>query len=149
VRRFAWRLQRLLDIKVKQERSLRSELVTLTERAVALRGRILARRAALRRLLDGLSCDEDDWVARRRLVLEQATVTEQLLMTLEQQLETLEKERRKKMHEVLDVRKFRKRLERLRARAYEQFMQEQEKRMQDEIDDRTNVGTARRILSSA
>jgi len=149
VRRFAWRLQRLLDIKVKQERSLRSELVTLTERAVALRGRILARRAALRRLLDGLSCDEDDWVARRRLVLEQATVTEQLLMTLEQQLETLEKERHDKMREVLDVRKFRKRLERLRARAYEQFMQEQEKRMQDEIDDRTNVGTARRILSSA
>ncbi|HEV59032.1 MAG TPA: hypothetical protein ENN87_16300 [Phycisphaerales bacterium] len=150
MRRFAWRLQRLLDIKVKQEDALRGELVAVTEQVVALRGRLLMQRAALRRLLAGLEPDATEtWLERKRLALRHASVTEQQLTEGRRRLEELEQQRQRKMHEVMEVRKFRKRLERLRAQAYEDFMRRQEKRMQDETDDRTSVTVARRILSPA
>ena len=55
MKKFVWRLQRLLDIKIKQEDVMRSELVAVTEQALAVRSGIMVRKAALRKLLTDLS----------------------------------------------------------------------------------------------
>ena len=51
MKKFVWRLQRLLEIKIKQEESMRAELVAITEQAVSLRGRIMMQKTILRRML--------------------------------------------------------------------------------------------------
>ena len=55
MKKFVWRLQRLLDIKIKQENVMRAELVAVTEQAVAVRGRIMVQKAALRKMLNELA----------------------------------------------------------------------------------------------
>jgi hypothetical protein len=48
VKKFIWPLQRLLDIKVKQEDFARIELVTITEKIVIIRGQIMMQKMVLR-----------------------------------------------------------------------------------------------------
>ena len=55
MKKFIWRLQRLLGIKIKQENVMRAELVAVTEQAVAVRSRIMVQKAALRKMLNELA----------------------------------------------------------------------------------------------
>jgi hypothetical protein len=43
MKRFVWRLQRVLEIKKKEEQKTRAELFELTERLAQARGELLAR----------------------------------------------------------------------------------------------------------
>ncbi|MBN1818904.1 MAG: hypothetical protein JW828_16190 [Sedimentisphaerales bacterium] len=147
MKRFVWRLQRLLDMKVKQEDALRAELVAVTEQVVAVRGQMMMLRATLRRLLSELEdVSQEKWLCRKRLVLDHSQVTEQTIRMLNNRLSELEQERKRKIKEVMEVRKFRKSLEKLRTKALEQHTREQEKWMQNELDERTAIRRAREIL---
>jgi hypothetical protein len=55
VKKFIWPLQRLLDIKVKQEDFARIELVTITEQIVIIRGQIMMQKMVLRNLFSELN----------------------------------------------------------------------------------------------
>jgi hypothetical protein len=54
VKRFTWRLQRVLDITEQREGVLRQELLVLAHRIIAVRQEILLRQASVRGLLDDL-----------------------------------------------------------------------------------------------
>jgi len=47
MKRFVWRLQRVLDIRKKEEQKARAELLELTERLAGARGELLAQRKML------------------------------------------------------------------------------------------------------
>ena len=55
MKKFAWRLQRLLDIKIRQEDAIRAELVAITEQAVAVRSQVMIRKTVLRQMLAELA----------------------------------------------------------------------------------------------
>ncbi|MHC5172844.1 MAG: hypothetical protein ACYSPJ_03665 [Planctomycetota bacterium] len=55
MKKFIWPLQRLLDIKVKQEDFARIELVTITEKIVIIRGQIMMQKMVLRNLFSELN----------------------------------------------------------------------------------------------
>jgi len=150
MQRFAWRLQRLLDIKVKQEDAVRSEVVAVTEQAVAVRGRIMLERSALRRLLTDLTRTHDvDRLAAQQIFVRFSQVTEDRIRTLEKSLAELELLRRRKMDELMKIRRFRKSLEKLREKALERFQIEQRRQEQKYLDDRVSMGIARRIVCAA
>ncbi len=55
MKRFAWRLQRVLEIKKKEEQKERAELLRLTERLAERRGELLMRQKMLKDVIDGLA----------------------------------------------------------------------------------------------
>lgn len=147
MRRFEWRLQKLLDLKIKQEQALRAELIAVTEQAVALRGQILMERALLRqRLSETERLPAAERMARQEFLLQYSQVTETTIRGMEKKLELLETIRRNKIQEILTVRRFRKGLDKLRARAQEEFELEQQRQDQKQTDDRNTIGYARRIM---
>ena len=147
MKRFAWRLQRLLDIKIKEEDVKRSELITVTEKAVAVRGQIMLSKANLRRMLAELKDQKGTQrVTQQELFLQYTYVFDRKIEELENRLTELENLRHMKIREILEIRKLRKGLEKLREKAKTEFMQQQEKREQNELDDNTTIRFARNIL---
>jgi len=150
VKRFVWRLQRLLDIKIKQEEVMRSELVAVTERAVAVRSQIMVRRAALRKMLAELSEKKGKQrLSEQEFFFKYAHVSDEEIKKLELKLAVLEKLRQRKIQEIMKIRRFRKGLERLRAEAKAQFLKEEEKREQKDLDDKTIMSFAWKIIQPA
>lgn len=150
MKRFVWRLQRLLDIKIKQEEVMRSELVAVTERAVAVRSQIMVRRAALRKMLAELSRKKGKQrLSEQEFFLKYAHVSDEEIKKLELKLAGLEKLRQRKIQEIMKIRRFRKGLERLRAEAKARFLKEEEKREQKDLDDKTIMSFAWKIIQPA
>ena len=54
MKRFVWRLQRVLDIKTKEEQTKRAELLELTEKLAQVRGELLTQQRILEDIIDGL-----------------------------------------------------------------------------------------------
>lgn len=147
MKKFTWRLQRLFDLKVKQENVMRTELVSITEQAVALRGRIMLRKSSLRQMLMKLGQKEPrKRLKEQQLVLKYVHVTDEEIAQLELKLTELEELRKEKIKQIMKIRKFRKGLEKLRATAKAEFIREFEKFQQNELDDNTTISFARRIL---
>ena len=147
MKKFKWRLQRLFDLKVKQEDVMRTELVSITEQAVALRGRIMLRKTALRQMLAKLKKkDAKKRMQEQQLVLKYIHVTDKEIEALGMKLIELEKLRREKIKQIMKIRKLRKGLEKLRDNAKADFIKELEKFEQNELDDNTTISFARKIL---
>lgn len=147
MKKFKWRLQRLFDLKVKQEDVMRNELVSITEQAVALRGRIMLRKTALRQMLAKLKKkDAKKRMQEQQLVLKYIHVTDKEIEALGMKLIELEKLRREKIKQIMKIRKLRKGLEKLRDNAKADFIKELEKFEQNELDDNTTITFARKIL---
>jgi flagellar FliJ protein len=147
VKRFVWRLQRLLDIKIKQEDAKRGELVAVTEQTLAVRSKIMMRKATLRKLLTDLSAKQaQERLSGQEFFLKYSHVSEAEIKKLELRLAELERLRHSKIQEILKIRRFRKGLERLRTGAKAEFIKEQEKHEQKDLDEKTTVSFARKIL---
>ncbi|HPD45845.1 MAG TPA: flagellar FliJ family protein [Anaerohalosphaeraceae bacterium] len=150
MKRFAWRLQRVLDLKIKEEEVKREALMAVTEQAAAVRGRILMERAAFRRTLSELR-GRDGWLrlTEQEMLLQYGHVFEARMRQLESRLAELEEQRRAKIAEVLEVRKFRKGLEKLREKARAEFMKNGQKLEQNEMDEHTTIRFARALMEQS
>lgn len=147
MKKFKWRLQRLLDVRIKQEDALRSELTGLTEQTAALRGRILMEKAMLRsRLADLRQKDAAERLDQQCHFMQYVSVVDARIATLQNELNELEQQRKEKIEAILTVRKFRKALERLRTQALTAYQCESNRQEQISQDENTNAAFARKIL---
>jgi len=145
MKRFVWRLQRVLDIKAKEEQLRRNELFRLTELLTAKRGELLMRRRILDDLLVDIRNDRSpERLSSQAFFLERAAVDDERIRKLKEEIASLETRHKEKTAEVLAVRRFKEGLEKLRAQAKEDYVREQERLEQKELDDRTTVSFARR-----
>jgi len=145
MKRFVWRLQRVLDIKAKEEQLRRNELFRLTELLTAKRGELLMRRRILDDLLADIRNDRSpERLSSQAFFLERAAVDDERIRKLKEEIASLETRHKEKTAEVLAVRRFKEGLEKLRAQAKEDYVREQERLEQKELDDRTTVSFARR-----
>jgi flagellar biosynthesis chaperone FliJ len=148
VQKFAWPLQRLLDVKTKQENAMRAELMALTEQSAALRSRIMMERIVFRGLLDEVSrTDPDRRIAAQAEFMQHVHVRDAQIKTLSAELEKAELKRQEKMQELLKLRKFRKGLERLRVRAVEEYHGLLNRHQQHEQDENTCTVYARQAAA--
>ena len=147
MKKFRWRLQRVLDLKSRQEEVLRADLITLMEKTAALRGRIMMLQAMLRnamaeiRELAGM-----ERIATQSQFLEFAPVRDRQIALLRQQLQELEMQRKKKMNELAEMRKFRKSLEQLRLQAAEEYSRQLNLEEQKLLDERSHQAFQRNEL---
>jgi flagellar export protein FliJ len=147
MKKFRWRLQRLLDVRHKQEDAVRAELTELTEQTATMRGRILMEKAMLRsRLADLRHTQAGDRLRQQQAFMQCVAVVDSRIAALQYELNALEQKRSEKIEAIMGIRKFRKALERLRAQARDTHYHEQHRDEQNDQDEGTNAAFSRKIL---
>ena len=145
MKRFVWRLQRVLDIKAKEEQIKKIELLKLTEKLAQKQSELLAQRRILQDIINGLAeKDPQKRLSEQELFLKHSTTDDEQIRKLEDQISRLESQQREKIVEVLKLRRFREGLDKLRAQAKANFIKEQEKLEQKELDEMAAIGFARK-----
>ena len=144
MKRFVWRLQKVLDVKTKEEQLRRTELFQIVEQLAAQRGELLLRQ----RILQDLMAEIQRQQAAQRLnaqefFLRHAATDDAEMRCLQDEIAALEIRHKDKTAEVLAVRRFKEGLEKLRAQAKEEYVREQERLEQKELDERTTIAFAR------
>ncbi len=147
MRRFVWRLQRVLGIKTLEEQTKRAQLLGLTEELAQTRGQLLMQKQILKNLIAEIARQK----AGRRLgeqefFLKYSKTTDEKIEQLENKVTGLESKQREKIAEVLKAKRFKEGLEKMRTKAKSQFINEQEKLEQKELDEGAIVGFARKII---
>ncbi|MFB0524969.1 MAG: hypothetical protein ACETVZ_05470 [Phycisphaerae bacterium] len=150
MKRFVWRLQHVLDIKAKQEQKKRAELLEITEKLAQARGQLLIQQRILQNIALGIAQN----LPRKRLgeqefFLKYSAASDEQIKKLKDQISKLELQQNRKIAEVVKARRFKEGLERLRAEAKKQFIKEQEKLEQKELDEAATVSFARHSILDA
>jgi len=145
MKRFVWRLQRVLEIKKKEEQKARVELFQLTEMLAQTRGELLRRQKMLEDIINGLAEENP----KRRLgaqefFLRYSATNDEQIRKLEDKKNELESQQKEKIAEVLKVKRFKEGMEKLQVEAKVQFIKEQEKLDQKEMDEGATISFVRK-----
>ncbi len=144
MKRFVWRLQKVLDVKTKEEQLRRTELFQIVEQLAARRGELLLRQQILQDLMAEIQEQRSGQrLNAQEFFLRQAATDDAEMRRLQDEIAALEIRHKEKTAEVLAVRRFKEGLEKLRVQAREEYMREQERLEQKELDERTTIAFAR------
>jgi flagellar protein FliJ len=147
MKQFIWRLQRVLDIRTKEEQKKRVELLKISEKLAKTRSELLNQQIILKEIIAGIAKEEPKKrLEKQELFLQCSNTTNQFIKTLKTRMNELDLQQKEKVAEVLKVRRFRKGLEKLRAQAKTEFIKHQEKLEQKELDENANIVFARKML---
>jgi len=145
VKRFRWRLQRVLDIAASREEALRADLLALAREIVRVRQEIVWRQGLVRQILTELAArDLADRLPEQAIVLECAAAEERILRRLRSAERDLRTRRDAKTAEFLRARGRRRTLERLRGEARERHRRDEDRREQKEFDELAHMAYARK-----
>lgn len=146
MRQFVWRLQKVLDIKAKEEQVKKTELFKLTEKLAETQGQLLAQRRILRDIVFGIAGTRPEKrLGKQEFFLKYSAASDEQIKRLENRVIELQSQQREKIAEVLKVKQFREGLERLRDEAKRRFIMQQEKLEQKELDEGTTISFISRV----
>ena len=147
MKRFRWRLQRLLELKVQQELALRAVLFQLSRDIAAVRHEIIRREAALRAALAELGDREFQQRLPEQQVFMDCSVSEEAeLDGLRGKLEALQQRRSETIDAFKKTKSSRESLERLRDESFRRYTKEALRLEQKELDENSQVTFARQLL---
>jgi flagellar biosynthesis chaperone FliJ len=145
MRRFVWRLQPVLNVKAREEERKRAELLQLTEKLAETRRQLLERQRILEQIIcDIASREPQERLPKQAFFLKHSLTNDEQIKNLTTKIRELETQVRNKMAEVLKLRQFKEGLERLRSEAKREFIEEQEKLDQKELDEMGVIRFARK-----
>lgn len=147
MKRFTWRLQRVLDIKARQEQIKKAELFKLTEQLAKTRGELIKQK----RILSQVISDIAEKKPKKRLCEQEfffrySVTTDEIIEELAKQVAELEMKQREKIAELLKLRRFKEGLEKLRDEAKREFISRQEKLEQNQMDEAAVLRFARKMM---
>jgi len=145
MKRFVWRLQRVLDIKTKEEQTKKAQLVKLTEKLVHVRSELLTQKRILDNLISNITGESlKTRLGKQEFFLKYSTTTNEVIERLKEKVHELELAREEKIVEVLKVKKFKGGLEKLQAEAKTRFIAESERVEQKELDEKAAISFTRK-----
>ncbi len=148
MKQFKWKLQRLLDIRAKQEQLKKVELFEITEKISAVKTELMMQKNILKDMLDSLSKERPDTrLVRQAMFIASSARNNEIIKNLETKQTDLQSQHKEKMAEVLKIRQFRQGLEKLREEAKINFITEEEKKEQNEMNEASTSRFAQNILS--
>lgn len=148
MKRFVWRLQRVLDIRAKEEQKARAEMLKLTEKLAETQSELLTWRKMLEEIINGLAVgNPKKRLGRQEFFLRYSAASDEQIKKLENRVKELESKQREKIAEVLKLRRSKEGLEKLRVEAKIQFIKEQEKLEQQQLDEGATVLFVRKTKS--
>jgi flagellar protein FliJ len=140
MRRFAWRLQRVLDVKAKQEQIKTQELFVITDKLAQARSSLLAQQQILRDILESIANEKPaDRLSKQEFFLKNSAATDELIKKLKASIRELEVKQKEKVAEVLKLRRFKESLERLREQARKKYIEAEEKLEQKQLDETSTL----------
>ena len=149
MKRFTWRLQRVLDVKIMEEQVLRAELVKLTERLIQTQGTLMMEKTILEDMMSDIAeKNAGERLGDQEFFLKYSKASDELIAKLRLEVADLESQQREKIVEVLRSRRGKNGLEKLREETKKQFISEQEKLEQKEADERCTMRMARQLQRS-
>ncbi len=135
----------MLDIKGKQEQIKTQELFALTGKLASKRGELLAQQGILKEITARIAEEKaDERLREQEFFLRYCSTTDEHIKKLTGELAELESLQRKKITEVLKVRRFKQGLERLREEAKRRFIEQQERIEQKQLDETAAIGFRQR-----
>lgn len=144
MRKFVWRLQKVLDVNEKKQQAKQVELFQVTEKLALTRANLLAQKRMLRDLIEKVAADNDEnRFSRQQLLLKSTRHNDELIKKHEQEIVRLEQLRKQLMEEFLKLKKSTEALEKLREQHKRKFIADQEKLEQKESDEHTSMRFAR------
>ena len=144
MRRFAWRLQRVLDVKTKQEQIKTQELFVITDKLAQTRSSLLAQQQILRDILESITNEKpSERLGAQEFFLRNSATTDELIKKLKANVCELEAKQKEKIAEVLKLRRFKEGLERLREQAQRKYIETQEKLEQKQLDETATLSFVR------
>ncbi|MHC4187211.1 MAG: hypothetical protein ACYSRQ_03370 [Planctomycetota bacterium] len=148
MRKFEWRLQRVLDIKKKEEQTKRAELLELTEKLASARSELLFQKKILENLITEISTQENkERLKQQEYFLKCSKTNNERIKALSKKAKQLESKQKTKIVEVLKIKRFKEGLEKLREEAKTKFFEEAERLEQRELDERATIRFVRNKLS--
>jgi flagellar FliJ protein len=147
MKRFVWRLQRVLDIKIKEEQRKRAELIEITEKLAHAQNELIMQKKILEDIINSLTEEHPrSRLEKQELFLKNSKINDELIKKLKSKVSEMEKQQKEKINEVIKVKQFRKSLENLRAETKMQYIKEQEKIEQKDADEMTSMRFAQKIM---
>jgi len=148
MKRFVWRLQRVLEIKKKEEENKRSELLEITEKLAQTRAELITKQRIIDDIVTEISRENPKKrLCKQEFFLKFSATSNEKIKKLKNSISKLELQQREKIAEFLKVRRSKEGLERLRAEAKMCFIKEQEKLEQKELDEGATTSFARQMIS--
>lgn len=149
MKKFVWRLQRLLDIKIRQEQLARTELIALSEQIAALHAEILMHKASIRaRLMEMRTLASEERIEQQRHFMQFAHVLDMRIQSLNDKLAILNELRKERLAQLLELRKERKSLEKLRTKAKDEHHRQWIVFEQKSTDETSGTAFTRRHILS-
>ncbi len=143
MKRFTWRLQRLLDLKEKIEKAKEVELLRLTEQIAEAMAHLMKERRRMRDMMVAIAqAHPQQRLAQQQFFMKYCPVDDKLLKQMEDHVQQLGERQQHKREELIEIKRLKEGMEKLRAKAKAEFVYEQEKLDQKESDDRTNTAYA-------
>ena len=145
--KFVWRLQRILDVKKKQEQATRLELLHLTEQVAQFRCQLMIQQQALSTVLENVAqAASQERMAQQALAMDFAKGSQARLKALEEQVAAVQTQKKAKTEALLELKRSSEGLERLRAAAERRFMEDQNRKEQKMADELSLLKHARCVM---
>jgi len=132
---FKFRLQKVYDVRKKEEEMLKNELMNIRTRKHLLKQRLNKFADEIRRLEEEFYRKEVLTKADISLVREWLTYYKEEMNKLEEELKSLEGEEKEVLDRFLQVRKDRKILEKLKDRKLMEFLREEDRKAKKRMDE--------------
>ncbi|MCP4455405.1 MAG: hypothetical protein GY809_28430 [Planctomycetes bacterium] len=146
---FVWHLQRVLDVKKKQEQVTRMELLHLTEQVAQVRCQLMMRQQAIQAMLESVAqAAPHERMNRQALAMDFAEGSQARIKVLESQVETVQAQKKQKTQSLLALKQATEGLERLRTDAERRFMKDMDKKEQKMADELSLLKYARCVTGA-
>ncbi len=141
--RFVWRLQRVLDLKEKVEKVQEAALLRLTEELATTRMLYLHEKRQLNQTMMAIGRSSPGTrLPQQQFSLKYAAYDNERLRQQSLTLQQMEVQQKEKIAELVELKRAREGMQKMRAEAKRGFETEQEKRQQKESDDLANSAFA-------
>jgi len=123
VKRFCWRLQKLLDVKVQREGAMRTELAAMTQRIARLERDIVELRGAFGRAMANLAAGElAQRIGVQDVFMARAGFVDGRVAAIRGEIGELTERRSERTTEFMKLRAERRTLEKMRREAYRRYL---------------------------
>jgi flagellar biosynthesis chaperone FliJ len=147
MKKFAWRLQKVLEINQKRQQAKKAELFRLTEKLTLARANMFTQKRILQSLINDVTKKAPtERICHQQLLLKSTKKNDELIKKYSDEVHQLELDQQKLTAEYLKIRRFTEALEKLRERDKQKFIAEQEKIEQKEIDEHTSMRFAKQLI---
>ena len=147
MKRFVWPLQKVLDIRTKEEQKKRAELLELTRKLTKNQSALLTRQMILKEMISDINKVEiEKRLNKQEFFLRYSATIDRQIKKMHDRVEQLKSEQRAKIEDVIETRRYKEGLEKLREEAKRKFIEHQERLEQKDADEMASISFVRERL---